>query len=341
MSHRMPKWCQNYRLNHLHDQAGSALSGRDRILKGKNTRLLNRREFNGLCAALSSFVTSSSVSAFDAATGVASTGTERTVRFRDGTVVPALGQGSADLGKGRRPLADEEEALRTGLSLGMTLIDTAEIYGSEEFIGHVIAGQRNRVFLVSKVWPNHVAGNGIARACEASLTRLGTDHLDLYLLHWRTGITDLSGVVTAFENLRSAGKVRAWGVSNFKVRDLEDLFHIPQGDRCTTNQVAYNIGNRSIEDDLLPWCERHGMPVMAYSPLGGPGANLLRDPTLARIGAAHGCSPAAVALAWTIRGGHVIAIPESGSVAHVKENAADTDTDTTGTSNTGCSASAA
>jgi diketogulonate reductase-like aldo/keto reductase len=284
-------------------------------------RLVNRREFNGLCAALSSFVTSSGVSAFDAATGATSTGTGRTVRFRDGTVVPALGQGSAGLGKGRRPLVDEEEALRTGLSLGMTLIDTAEMYGSEEFIGRVIAGQRNSVFLVSKVWPSHVARNGIARACEASLARLGTDHLDLYLLHWRHGITDLSGVVTAFENLRWAGKIRAWGVSNFKVRDLEDLFHIPQGDRCATNQVLYNIGDRSIEHGLLPWCERHGMPVMAYSPLGGPGTNLLRDPTLARIGAAHDCSAAAVALAWTIRGGHVIAIPESGSVAHVKENA--------------------
>jgi diketogulonate reductase-like aldo/keto reductase len=291
------------------------------MVKRKATRLLNRREFNGLCVALSSFVTSSGASALDAATGVASTGVGRTVKFRDGTVIPALGQGSAGLGKGRHPQADEEEALRTGLSLGMTLIDTAEVYGSEEFIGRVIAGQRNRVFLVSKVWPSHVAGNGITRACEASLTRLGTDHLDLYLLHWPNGITDLAGVVTGFENLRSAGKIRAWGVSNFKVSDLEGLFHIPQGDRCATNQVPYNIGDRSIEHDLLPWCEQHGMPVMAYSPLGGPGASLLRDPTLARIGAAHGCSAAAVALAWTIRGGHVIAIPESGSVAHVKENA--------------------
>ena len=243
------------------------------------------------------------------------------MKFRDGTVIPALGQGSAGLGKGRHPQTDEEEALRTGLSLGMTMIDTAEVYGSEEFIGRVIAGQRNRVFLVSKVWPSHVAGNGIARACEASLTRLGTDHLDLYLLHWPNGVTDLSGVVTAFEKLRSAGKIRAWGVSNFKVSDLEDLFHIPQGDRCATNQVPYNIGDRNIEHDLLPWCEQHDTPVMAYSPLGGPATRLLRDPTLARIGAAHGCSAAAVALAWTIRGGHVIAIPESGSVAHVKENA--------------------
>lgn len=203
----------------------------------------------------------------------------------------------------------------------MTLIDTAEIYGSEELIGRAIAGQRDRVFLVSKVWPTHVAGDGIARACEASLLRLGTDHLDLYLLHWPNGVTNLAGVVTAFENLVAAGKIRAWGVSNFSVRQLEELLRIPHGDRCATNQVSYNIADRGIERDLLPWCERHDMPVMAYSPLGGPGSNLLRDGTLARIGTAHGCSAAAVALAWTIRSGRVIAIPESGSVAHVKENA--------------------
>ena len=164
-------------------------------------------------------------------------------------------------------------------------------------------------------------GDAIARACEASLARLGTDHLDLYLAHWRDRGADLSVIVTAFENLRTAAKIRAWGVSNFSVSDMEELFHTPHGDRCATNQVLYNLADRSIEQDLLPWCEQHGMPVMAYSPLGGPGATLLRDPTLAHIGAAHGCSAAAVALAWTIRGGHAIAIPESGSVAHVKENA--------------------
>jgi diketogulonate reductase-like aldo/keto reductase len=203
----------------------------------------------------------------------------------------------------------------------MTLIDTAESYGSEGLIGRAISGQRDRVFLVSKVSANHVGGNGIARACDASLRRLGTDRLDLYLLHWPNGITDYAGIVAAFENLRSAGKVRAWGVSNFSVGQLEKLFRVPQGDRCATNQVPYSVGDRGIERDLLPWCEQHGMPEMAYSPLGGHGGNLLRDPTLARIAAAHGCSPAAVALAWTIRSGHVIAIPESGSVAHVKENA--------------------
>jgi diketogulonate reductase-like aldo/keto reductase len=291
--------------------------------------MINRREFNRLGAAFLPTVSAmnaalSNVAALAASADAAANGPGRTVKFRDGIIVPALGQGSASLAQGRHLESAEEEAMRTGLSLGMTAIDTAEIYGdgrSEKFIGRVIAGQRDRVFLVSKVWPSHVAGNGIARACDASLTRLGTDHLDLYLLHWPQGITDFSGIVRAFENLRSAGKIRAWGVSNFKIRDLENLFHIPQGDRCATNQVPYNLGDRSIERDLLPWCEQHGMPVMAYSPLGGPGATLLRDPTLARIGEAHGCSAAAIALAWTIRGGHVIAIPESGSVAHVKENA--------------------
>src|ERR1700732_5369162 len=246
------------------------------------------------------------------------------IRFPDGAIVPALGQGSAGLGQGRHPETAEEEALRIGFSLAMTLIDTAEMYGdgrSEKLIGRVIAGQRDRVFLISKVWPTHVTGNGIARACEASLARLGTDHLDLYLLHWPSRDTNLSSIVAAFESLRAAGKIRAWGVSNFKVSDMEDLFRVSHGDRCATNQVSYNVGSRGIEHDLLPWCEQHGMPVMAYSPLGGAGASLLRDPTLARIGASHNCSAATIALVWTIRNGNVIAIPESGSAEHVKENA--------------------
>jgi diketogulonate reductase-like aldo/keto reductase len=286
-------------------------------------QLLNRREFHRFCVALGSSVSSlgttivalSSASARDAT---------RTVKLHDGTIVPGLGQGSAGLGQGRRPETAEEEALRTGLSLGMTLIDTAEMYGdgrSEELVGRVIAGQRDSVFLVSKVSPNHVAGDSIARACEASLRRLSTDHLDLYLLHWPTRQANLSSIVAAFENIRAAGKIRAWGVSNFKISDMEDLFRVPHGDRCATNQVLYNLGNRGIEQRLLPWCKQHGMPIMAYSPLGGAGASLLRDPTLARIGAAQNCSAAAVALAWTIRTGNVIAIPESGSAEHVRENA--------------------
>jgi diketogulonate reductase-like aldo/keto reductase len=286
--------------------------------------LLSRREFNERCGALSSLLTLSSALALDAATAVASTGTAWTVKFRDGTIVPAIGQGSAGIGQGRHPAAEEEEALRTGLSLGMTLIDTSRDYGSgrsEELIKRVIVGQRDRAFVVSKVEANDVARGAMARACEASLARLGTNYLDLYLLHWPVSNAHFPEVVAGFERLRAASKIRSWGVSNFSVRQMEDLFRIPQGDRCATNQVLYNLGDRSVEHDLLPWCEQHGMPVMAYSPLGGPGASLLRDPTLASIGAARGCSAAAVALAWTIRSGNVIAIPESGSPAHVKENA--------------------
>jgi diketogulonate reductase-like aldo/keto reductase len=293
-------------------------------------QLLSRRKFNRFCAALgSSLPAVSAIAALSSALetseaiGAGSNGPTRAVRLRDGAIVPALGLGSARLAQGRHPEAIEEEALRTGLSLGMTLIDTAEVYSnghSEELIGRVVAGQRDHVFLVSKVWPSHVAGDGIARACEASLARLGTDHLDLYLLHWPNGIIDdLSRIVAGFESLRAAGKIRAWGVSNFTVSDMENLFRVPHGDRCATNQVLYNISNRGIEDDLLPWCEKRGMPVMAYAPLGE--SSLVHDPTLARIGAAYGCSAAAVALAWAIRSGKVIAIPESGSPTHVKENA--------------------
>jgi diketogulonate reductase-like aldo/keto reductase len=287
-------------------------------------QLLDRRKFNRCCATLgfSTMIAALSSASAPAVATVTSEGPRRTVKLPDGTIVPALGQGSAGLGQGRHSEANEEEALRTGLSLGMTLIDTAEAYGggrSESLISHVVAGQRDGVFLVSKVLQNHVKGDGIARACEASLARLGTDYLDLYLLHWPTQEIALSSIVAAFESLRRAGKIRAWGVSNFKVSDMENLFHVPNGDRCATNQVPYNLGDRDIENDLLPWCEQHGMPVMAYSPLGGN--SLVRDPILAQIGAAHDCSAAAVALAWLIRGGNVIAIPESGSAVHVKENA--------------------
>ena len=285
-------------------------------------QLLNRRQFGFWLTLGSSLAVGPMVVAPSAAW--ARTGSA-TVKLPGGTIVPALGQGSANLGQGRRPEAAEAEALRTGLSLGMTLIDTAEMYGggrSEKLIGVAIGGQRDRVFLVSKVSPNHVAGGGIARACDASLARLGTDYLDLYLLHWPSRDAALRDIVAAFESLRAGGKIRAWGVSNFTVSDMKDLFRVPNGNHCATNQVLYNLGNRGIERDLLPWCRQHGMPVMAYSPLGGPGASLLRDPTLARIAAAHGCAAAAVALAWTIRNGDVIAIPGSGSTEHLKENAA-------------------
>lgn len=286
-----------------------------RYLENMTKRSLSRREFTGLAAAALASAMPLSTSAQDAPK------TTRTVKFRDGKTVPALGQGSARLARGRRPVAEEEAAVRAGISLGMTVIDTAEIYGSEEFIGRAIAGQRDKVFLVSKVWPNHVAGDGIARACEASLKRLGTDYLDLYLLHWPQKTVGISHVVAGFEDLVAKKKIRAWGVSNFGIREMEELFGVPRGDRCATNQIPYSLDDRAIEHGVLPWCRKRGMPIMAYSPLGGEGAKLLRHATLARIGAEHGCSAATVALAWAIRGGDVIAIPQSGSVAHVKENA--------------------
>jgi len=296
-----------------------------------NEHLLSRRQFSARCAAFGlSLPAISAILAVQgsaralAATGAASQNAGRAVRFPDGTTVPALGQGAWHLGQGRHPLAVEEEAVRTGISLGMTLIDTSGNYGngrSEQFIGQVMAGQRDRIFLVSKVEANQVSGDGIARACEASLARLGTDHLDLYLLHSPVPSKQFPGAVAAFEQLRVAGKIRAWGVSNFDTGQMEDLFRVPDGPRCATNQVPYSLNNRRIERDVLPWCTQHDMPLMAYSPLGGDNNLVVRDRTLAQIGAAHECSAAAVALAWVIRSGNVIAIPESGSPAHTKENA--------------------
>jgi diketogulonate reductase-like aldo/keto reductase len=286
-----------------------------------NKHLLSRRQFNARCAAFG--LSLPAIGAAIAAAG-ATPSTGRSVRFPDGTAVPALGQGGWHLGQGKHPPAVEEEALRTGISLGMTLIDTSGDYGngrSEQFIGQAIASQRDRVFLVSKVERNEVAGDGILRACEASLARLGTDHLDLYLLHWPVPSTQFSGVVAAFEQLRAAGKIRAWGVSNFDTQQMEDLLRVPDGHRCATNQVPYSLNNRRIERDVLPWCTQHKIPVMAYSPLGGDRNLVVGDPAPTQIGAAHGCSAAAVALAWVIRAGNVIAIPESGSPEHTRENA--------------------
>jgi len=297
-----------------------------------NRYFLNRRQFSARCAAFG--LTLPVVNAVHAvqrsaqvlaATGAVSPAAGHNVHLPDGTAVPALGQGAWHLGQGRHPPAVEEEAVRTGISLGMTLVDTSGNYGngrSEQFIGRVIAGQRDRIFLVSKVEADGVTGDAIARACAASLSRLGTSYLDLYLLHWPVPSTLFSGVVAAFERLRAAGKIRAWGVSNFNRSQMEDLFRVPDGHRCATNQVPYSLYDRRIERDVLPWCVQHNMPVMAYSPLGGDNSPLVNDRTLAQIGAAHGCSAAAVALGWLIRSGEVIAIPESGSPAHARANAA-------------------
>ena len=279
---------------------------------------ISRRYFCGLAVGLASIPA-------DFSSNSAAAASARTVRLRDGTLVPALGQGSWHLGQMRHPIEAEEEAMRVGISLGLTLIDTAELYGgglAEEMIGRVITGQRDHVFIVSKVLPSHADPAGIRRACEGSLGRLGTDHLDLYLLHWRDGIRDLSPVVSTFEELKAAGRIRRWGVSNFRVGDMEDLLRVPAGDRCAINQVEYNLANRHIERDLLPWCLQHKLPIMAYSPLGGDGSGLLRNAGLANVAATKRVPPSAVALAWTMRSGIAVSIPESGAVEHVKQNAA-------------------
>ena len=296
--------------------------------------LLNRRQFGARSAALGlSLSASSAMIAGQASAQVPDAGADskpapRTVKFPNGTVVPAVGQGSWHLASGRHPQSVEEEAMRTGIALGMTLIDTSDNYAdgrSERLIGRAIAGQRDRVFVVSKVQEDAVFKNVIAASCEQSLRRLGTEYLDLYLLHTPPKPQFLSKylltAVTSFEKLRAAGKIRAWGVSNFKVDDLEALLRGPGGDQCQTNEVSYSLIHRGNELDVLPWMEQHNMPVIAYSPLGGIENNIVGDPRLAPIAAVHGVSPSAVALGWNIRSGNVIAIPESGDPEHVNENA--------------------
>ena len=299
-----------------------------------NKPLLNRRQFGARCAALGLSLSASSAliavqaNAQGPDTGADSQPAPRTVTFPDGTTVPALGQGSWHLGQGRRRVTIEEEAMRAGIALGMTVIDTSRNYGengaSEKFVGRVIKGQRDRVFLVSKVQADEIELGRFQQAIDGSLFRLGTDYLDLYLLHSPVPSRYLSGTVAKFEELRAAGKIRAWGVSNFNVEQMEELFRVPDGNRCATNQVRYSINNRSIERDVLPWCAQHKMPVMAASPLGGLGdaRHVLGERTLVQLGAQHGVSAAAVALGFVIRSGNVIAIPESGNPEHVKENAA-------------------
>ena len=292
---------------------------------------LDRRRFNALCAGLSLTTPGAIIATISGKLALAqgasapTSAATRTVRLPNGTIVPAVGQGTWHLGQGRHPAAVEEQALRLGVSLGLYLIDTSGNYGdglSEKLISRVIAGQRERVFLVSKVEADEVAGDGIARACDASLARLGTNYLDLYLLHSPVPSRLFASVVTAFERLRAAKKIRAWGVSNFSTSQMKELFRVPDGPKCATNQVPYSLNNRGIERELLPWCKQHNIPVMAYSPLGGDNSLVIGDPTLARIGTARNYPAAAVALAWVIRNGKVIAIPESGVPAHVRENAA-------------------
>jgi diketogulonate reductase-like aldo/keto reductase len=244
----------------------------------------------------------------------------RATKLPSGEAVPVLGQGTWRLGEGLRPRGDEIAALRLGLDLGMTLIDTAEMDGNgttETLVGEAIAGRRAEVFLVSKVLPGNATASGTVAACDRSLRRLRTDQLDLYLLHWR-GAVPLAETLDGFAALLRAGKIRYWGVSNFDVPDLEELRSLPGGREVATDQVLYNLSRRGIEWRLLFWCRELGLPIMAYSPIEQ--GRLLRNPVLQRVAARHGATAAQVALAWVLRHADVIAIPRAGNPAHVEEN---------------------
>jgi diketogulonate reductase-like aldo/keto reductase len=235
---------------------------------------------------------------------------------------PRLGQGTWNIGDSASTHAAEIAALRRGVELGLTLIDTAEMYGSgrsESLVGEAIAPLRDRVQLVSKVLPSNASKEGTVRACEATLKRLGVESIDLYLLHWR-GRYPPRETVDAFRHLLDQGRIRAWGVSNFDVDDMEELFALPGGSACAANQVLYNPEHRGIEFDLLPWCQQHKVAVMAYSPLGQGGA-LLKSPALNSIARKHSVSTAQVVLSWCLRQ-PVLAIPKAGSIRHVEQNAA-------------------
>ncbi|HWU84539.1 MAG TPA: aldo/keto reductase [Rhodocyclaceae bacterium] len=249
----------------------------------------------------------------------------RKVKLPCGISVPALGQGTWYMGESARSEADEIRALQVGIDLGMTLIDTAEMYangGSEKVVGKAIAGRRQEIYLVSKVLPSNASERGVPRACEASLRRLGTDYLDLYLYHWRGG-PEFSETIEALEKLVDQGKIRHWGVSNLDVEDMEEWVAEPNGERVQVNQVLYNLSRRGIEFDLLPWLEARNIPIMAYSPIEQ--GRLLRHPALAEVAKRHNATPAQIALAWTLRLPNVISIPKAGKEAHVRENRASAD----------------
>ena len=248
----------------------------------------------------------------------------RSVELPGGETVPVLGQGTWYMGERRDQAAKEADALRLGADLGMTLIDTAEMYasgGAEQVVATASAGIRDRLFIVSKVLPQNASRGGVPQACERSLKRLNTDRIDLYLLHWRGG-HPLAETVAAFEALQAAGKIRHWGVSNLDTADMQALLDLPGGAACATDQVLYHPDSRGIEFDLLPWCAAHGVPVMAYSPLGHQVRRLLGSTALQAVARRHDATPAQVAIAWGIRAGNVISIPKAADAAHVRENAA-------------------
>jgi len=243
-----------------------------------------------------------------------------TTPLPSGEPVPVFGLGTWMMGEAEKKRADEVTALKLGLDLGATLIDTAEMYGdgeAEEIVGEAITGRRDGLFLVSKVLPENSARKDTIAACERSLKRLRTDRIDLYLLHWR-GSTPLAHTLEAFIQLRREGKIRHWGVSNFDTDDMEELLALPGGDQCATNQVLYNLKRRRIEYDLVPLCRERGIPVMAYSPIEQ--GRLLGAAALKEVAQRHGATPAQVALAWLLGQPGTIVIPKATNPAHVHEN---------------------
>ncbi|GCE31688.1 hypothetical protein KDA_71720 [Dictyobacter alpinus] len=250
------------------------------------------------------------------------TTTMRTVSLPAGEKIPILGQGTWGMGEDAGRRKNEIMALQLGLDLGMTLIDTAEMYGeggAEKVVGEAIAGRRDEVFLVSKVLPYNATHNGTITACERSLQRLRTDQLDLYLLHWR-GSTPFGEVLGAFDELVRTGKIRYWGVSNLDISDMQELVEFPDGQNVATDQVLYNLARRGIEYDLQPWCRQRHIPLMAYSPIEQ--GRLLDHPQLKQIAAQHRATPAQIALSWLLRQDNLNVIPKTGTPAHVKENRA-------------------
>ena len=252
---------------------------------------------------------------------------KNTVKLSNGAVVPAIGQGTWYIGERTSKRAQEIDAIRAGIEAGMTLVDTAEMYGSglsEKLVGEAISStDRKKLFIVSKVLPSNAGKKNMEHSCDATLKRLGTDYLDLYLYHWR-GSVPLAETVACLEDLKAKGKIRTWGVSNFDTSDMEELFALPSGKNCAVNQVLYHLGSRGIEFDLLPWMRRQGVALMAYCPLAQAGTlrrGLFENEIVAAVAQKHGCDVTQVLLAWCIRDGSTIAIPRSSKKEHTLLNA--------------------
>jgi diketogulonate reductase-like aldo/keto reductase len=246
------------------------------------------------------------------------------VTLPDGTKLPVIGQGTWYMGDEGAKRHDEIQALRTGIDQDLQVIDTAEMYGdgrSERLVQEAIANRREKVFLISKVLPSNAGFDDVLAACNRSLDRLGTDYLDLYLLHWR-GSIPLQETVAAFEELKQQGNIKRWGVSNFDTDDMKELWETENGRNCAVNQVLYNLTARGIEYDLMPWLQDKDIPVMAYCPLAqGDREEILQNDAVRELAGTYDVSVSQIALAWTIQSGHVLSIPKAAQAAHVVENA--------------------